>query len=209
MLERERELIVRYSRRMHADGLSAGTAGNLSVRTGKLVAITPSGVEYDELAPDGICVIDLDGAPVEGDLVPSTEAPMHLALYRQGDAGAIVHTHSPYATVLSTLVPELPPIHYLIADLGGAVKVAAYATPGSEELAAAVLHAVAGRSAALLRNHGAITVGASLEQAYGRSLTLEWLAALYYRARLLGEPSLLDDVELERLADVMRAYDRP
>jgi L-fuculose-phosphate aldolase len=209
MLERERELLVRYSRRMWADGLAAGTAGNLSVRNGELVAITPSGVEYDELTPEGICLLDLDGAPVEAALVPSTEAPMHLALYRAADVAAVVHTHSPYATVLSTLVPELPAIHYLIAELGGAVRVAEYATPGSEELAAAVVRAVEGRSAALIRNHGAITIGDTLPEAYGRSVTLEWLAALYYRGRLLGAPSLLGDEELARLAEVMRTYGRP
>jgi L-fuculose-phosphate aldolase len=206
VLASERALLVRYAQRLRSDGLVVGTAGNLSSRAGDLVAITPSGVDYDSLSPDSICVVELDGSPVDARCEPSRELPMHLAAYGALDTGAVVHTHSPSATALGTVVEELPAIHYLIAELGGPVRVAPYATPGSEELAAAMVRALAGRSAALLANHGALTVGETLEQAYSRAVTLEWLAALYLRARQLGSPSDLPADEVERLGELVRSY---
>jgi L-fuculose-phosphate aldolase len=206
VLSSERAVVVRYAQRLRSDGLVVGTAGNLSSRAGDLVAITPSGVDYESLTPESICVVGLDGSPVDARSEPSRELPMHLSAYRAADTGAVVHTHSPYATALAAVADELPAIHYLIADLGGPVRVAPYATPGGDELAAGIIRALAGRSGALLRNHGAITVGESLEQAYSRAVTLEWLAALYVRARLLGEPSVLPDDEIERLRELVQSY---
>lgn len=206
LLASERALLVRYARSLRSDGLVVGTAGNLSVRSGDVVAITPSGVDYDDLTPESVCVVGLDGRRLECRLEPSRELVLHLAAYRATEAAAVVHSHPPFATALSAVVGELPPIHYLIADLGGAVRVAAYATPGTEELAEIAALALEGRTAALLANHGAITVGSSLEEAYGRSVLLEWLAGVYLRARSLGEPRLLGDDELERLAEAIRSY---
>jgi L-fuculose-phosphate aldolase len=206
LLLSERELVTRYARRLRPDGLVVGTAGNVSVRAGELVAVTPSGLDYDELTPRLVCVTGLDGRAVEGELEPSRELPLHLAVYRGTDAGAVVHTHSPYATAAGSVLDELPAIHYLAADLGGAVRVARYATPGTDELGRDVVEALAGRTAALLSSHGALTVGASLEQAYARSLLLEWLAALFHRARGLGEPRVLPDDELERLRRLVEGY---
>lgn len=205
-LQRERELIAEFARRLRPDGLVIGTAGNLSVRSGDLVAVTPSGLDYDALTPARICVVDLEGRVAQGRCRPSSELPLHLQIYARSDTAAVVHTHSPYATVLGTVVPELPPIHYLIADLGGRVRVAPYATPGSQELAAHLEVALAGRAAALLANHGTITIAGSLARAYSRSLLLEWLSALYYRARVIGEPSLVGDEEVARVGRLLREY---
>jgi L-fuculose-phosphate aldolase len=205
LLEAERSLIVHHAGLLRSDGLVVGTAGNLSVRTGDLVAITPSSVDYDELDPGLICVVGLDGEIVEAETAASSEMPMHLAVYRATDAAAIVHTHAPYATTLSTVVDELPAIHYTIAELGGPVRVAQYATFGTDELAGSVMDALHGRSAVLLGSHGTLTVGDSLEQAYWRSVLLEWLATLYYRATLLGEPRLLPPEEIELVAGRLRA----
>jgi L-fuculose-phosphate aldolase len=202
-----RELVVRYARRLVPDGLAVGTAGNLSARAGAdVVAITPSALEYDTLTPDLVSLVRVDGTVVEGE--PSTELPMHLAAYEEAGTAAVVHTHSAFATALGTVAEELPAIHYLVADLGGPVPVVPYATPGSAELAQLVASALAGRSAVLLRNHGALTVGDSLPHAYARALLLEWLAALYYRARALGDPALLEQRELDRLADLLKGYGR-
>jgi len=208
-IENARRDIVTYAARLRPDGLVTGTSGNLSVRVGDVVAITPTGVDYDDLTPEIIPLIDLAGRPAEGDLLPSSEVPMHLAAYRRTTARAIVHTHSPYATVLSTLVEELPPIHYMLAQLGGRVRVAPYGTYGSEELAQNMIDALDGRGAVILQNHGAITIGDTLAEAYDRSVTLEWLSALYYRARLAGPPNILDDTEIDRVADKLASYGQP
>ena len=205
LLEAERALIVHHAGLLRPDGLVVGTAGNLSVRAGDLVAITPTSVDYDELDPGLICVVGLDGELVEAERAPSSELPMHLAVYHATDAAAIVHTHAPYATTLATVAEELPAIHYMIAELGGPVRVAPYATFGTDELAASVMDALEGRSAVLLRSHGTLTLGDSLEQAYWRSVLLEWLATLYYRASLLGEPRLIPPDEIELVADKLRA----
>jgi L-fuculose-phosphate aldolase len=205
LLEVERALIVHHAGLLRPDGLVVGTAGNLSIRSDDLVAITPSSVDYDALDAGLICVVGLDGEIVEAARAPSSELPMHLAVYGATDAAAIVHTHAPYATTLATVVDELPAIHYMIAELGGPVRVASYATFGSDELAASVMDALDGRSAVLLGNHGTLTIGDSLEQAYWRSVLLEWLAALYYRAMQLGEPRLLPSEEIDRVADRLRA----
>jgi L-fuculose-phosphate aldolase len=208
MLEGERQQLVDQARRLRPDGLVVGASGNLSMRCGELVAVTPSALDYDALEPDLICVVELDGSPVEGALGPTTELPMHLAVYQRTSAAAVVHTHSPYATVLATVVDVLPPIHYLIATLGGPVRVAPYATPGTEELADTIVGALDGRSGVLLQNHGALTTGESLEEAYSRSVTLEWLCALHYRATLFGEPRVLSDEELNGVAPLMETYGR-
>jgi L-fuculose-phosphate aldolase len=205
-LAAERELVVDYARRLPADRLVTATSGNLSLRCGELVAVTPSGLPYDRLTADLVPVVDLDGAPVETPAAPSTELPLHLAAYRATTAGAIVHTHSAYATALGTVVDELPAIHYLVALLGGPVPVVPYATPGSAELADLLAAALTARSGALLRNHGAVTVGAGLAEAYTRSLYLEELAALYARARMLGTPALVPEEEVAKVGELLRHY---
>lgn len=201
-MQAEREAVIAYSRRLAGDGLAVGTSGNVSVRTGDVIAITPTGVAYDDLATEDVCLVDLDGAPVDARLRPSSEVPMHTAVYRATDAGAVVHTHPLYATALSTLLDELPPVHYLIAQLGGPVRVVPYAPYGTEELARLGVEGLAGRTAVILANHGATTYGAHLEQAYTRTVYLEWLCRLWSEARTLGEPRLLDadQVEAARIA---------
>ena len=205
LLQAERALIVHHSRLLRPDGLVVGTAGNISIRNGDLVAITPTSVDYDALDLSLVCVVGLDGEIVEAEREPSSELPMHLAVYHATDAVAIVHTHAPYATALATVVDELPAIHYMIAELGGPVRVAPYATFGTDELAGSAMDALRGRNAVILGSHGTLTLGDSLEQAYWRSVLLEWLATLYYRATLLGEPRLIPATEIERVADRLRA----
>ncbi|GEL20370.1 class II aldolase/adducin family protein [Pseudonocardia asaccharolytica] len=206
LLHDERVQLVEYCRRMQADELTVGTSGNLSVRSGNHIAITPSGVPYAELTPESICVLDLAGNRVEDGLEPSTEVPMHTQVYAQTDAVAVVHTHPLYACTLSALIDELPPVHYMIALLGGPVRVAPYATFGSPELARNSVRAMAGRFGVILQNHGATTYGDSLAKAYTRSVYLEWVCRMYYQARLLGEPNLLPAEEIERVAAKLDSY---
>ena len=202
----ERAALVEYCLRMQADDLTVGTSGNLSVRSGDLIAITPSGVVYDDLTPEAICVIDLDGNVVEADLDASSEVPMHTSVYRATDAGAVVHSHPMYCTALSVTMDEVPPVHYMIALLGGPVRVAPYAQFGSPELAKGSVEAMVDRTGVLLRNHGATTYGDTLGKAYTRSIYLEWVCKLYHVATQLGEPTLLTQEQLDEVAEGIGAY---
>jgi L-fuculose-phosphate aldolase len=205
-LEEERRQVADHCRRMRADGLVVGTSGNISVRSGELIAVSPSGLDYDVLTPELVGVHRLDGSPVDAPLRPTTELPMHLAVYDRTDARAIVHTHSTSATVLSTLVAEVPPIHYLIAMFGGPVRVAPYATYGTEELAAEMIAALQGRTACLLGNHGAVTYAATLAGAYSQAVYLEWICEVYLRSSAGGEPRLLPPEEIERVRRKLTTY---
>jgi len=209
LLATERAQLVEFSQRMQADELTVGTSGNLSVRSGGQVAITPSGIAYDTLTPESICVISVEGDVLEGALEPSSEVPMHTLVYQRTNAAAVVHTHPVYTTTLSALITELPPVHYMIALLGGPVRVAPYATYGTTELAENSVAAMRGRYGAILQNHGATTYGESLPKAYTRSIYLEWLCRMYYQARLLGEPNLLPPDEIERVAKKLEGYGQP
>jgi len=206
LLHDERVQLVEFCHRMQADDLTVGTSGNLSVRSGDHIAITPSGVVYDDLTPESICVIDLAGNKVEDGLDPSSEVPMHTSVYRATDAGAVVHTHPLYCTTLSVLMDEVPPVHYMIALLGGPVRVAKYARFGSAELAENSVRAMAGRFGALMQNHGATTYGDTLAKAYTRSVYLEWVCKLYHQAKLIGEPHLLPLDEIDGVAEVLNSY---
>jgi L-fuculose-phosphate aldolase len=213
LLEREREEIVRACRKLSAAGLVVGTAGNVSVRVGDLVAVTPSGVDYAELAASDVGVHRLDGAPVEARLAPTSELPLHLAVYGAdagagagAGTGAIVHTHSVAATAVSTLADEVPAIHYYVAMFGGAVRVAPYATYGTDELASNAVHALRGRTACLLGSHGAVTTGPDLRTAYDRAVYLEWVCDVYLRAAAAGTPRLLPPGEIEAVAAKLASY---
>jgi len=199
-LQTARAELASYCGRLVADGLAVGAAGNMSVRVGDLVAITPSGVSYQELAPADICVVSLTGAEVDAPETPSSELPMHLAIYGATPAAAVVHTHSAEVIALSVSRDELPAVHYAIAGLGGPVRVAGYTRFGSAGLADAAVAALAGRSAAILQNHGAICYGRTLAAAYDRALLLEWLARVYRLARSYGEPRILTPAELDEVA---------
>ena len=198
-LRAARAQLVSYSARLLADGLAVGSAGNMSVRAGDIVAITPSGIGYDAMRPDDICLVALDGTEVDGPETPSSETPMHLAIYAATNAAAVVHTHSPEVVALSAARSELPAIHYAITGLGGPVRVAPYVRFGSAGLAAAAVAALDGRRAVILRNHGAVTYGRDLAQAYDRALLLEWLARTYRLALSYGEPAILSAAELDEV----------
>jgi L-fuculose-phosphate aldolase len=202
LLQAERQQVADTARQLLETGLVVNTSGNVSIRVGDQFAITPSGCAYHSITPADVVVVGINGDVIDGDLLPSSETPLHVALY-ESDAsiGAIVHTHSVYATAVSTLVKELPAIHYQITTLGGPVPVAPYCTFGSPELAAAVTDAMKGRKAALMQNHGSTTVGANVAEALARTVTLEWLAQVYLIASQSGSPSTVSDEELQRVKE--------
>jgi L-fuculose-phosphate aldolase len=198
-----RERVAGEARRLAAEGLVLGTAGNVSERSGELVAVTPTGAVLAELHADQVAIVDLEGRQVEGELAPTSELYLHLGIYRMFDAGAVVHSHSPIATALACVLDELPVIHYVQLALGGPVAVAPYETFGTQELAEATLAALAGRRAALMANHGAIVYAADARSAVEDSLLLEWLCGLYWRAAAIGTPRTLTEDQCQAFVSAM------
>jgi L-fuculose-phosphate aldolase len=206
----ERAAVVDACRQLLATGLVRGTSGNVSIRRGEAVAVSPTGVPYPQLTPAAVPVLGLDGSLLAGALAPTSELALHLAVYRaRPDVAAIVHTHSMFATVFAVLGEPIPPVHYLLARAGGAVPLAPYARYGTAELADACVHALADRPAVLLAQHGVLTVGADLAAAMAAAEAVEYVAELAWRARLAGQPRILDAGQLAAAAEAFRAYGQP
>ena len=208
-----REEVVRISRRMGASELVVGTSGNISVRTPEGdVLVTPSALDYEEMKPKDVVLVNMEGEVLEGTLSPSSETPMHTGIYRaRSRVGAIVHTHSPFSTTLACLGWEIPAVHYLVLALSdeGRVPVAPYETPNTEELARRASEALGEKHyACLLQNHGTITVGETLDEAYSRTERLEEMAMIYYRTRVAGEPLLLTPEQAAEVAPKVSSYIR-
>ncbi|MEU3182629.1 class II aldolase/adducin family protein [Streptomyces sp. NPDC006923] len=200
--------LVATARRTAAEGLVVGTSGNVSARVGELILVTPSGVPYDRLTAGDTVAVDLDGRQVLGDLVPTSELPLHLAVYRNTPAAAVVHTHAVHATAVSTLVPELPPIHYMAAAFGGSVRVAPYALYGTDQLAAGMLDALRDRTACLLQNHGTVVYGHTLDKAYDDTAQLEWMSRLWLAAAAVPghTPALLSPAQVREAGEKFKGY---
>lgn len=204
-LDAAREAVAAAARRLAAQGLVLGTAGNLSARVGELVAVTPTGAVLAELEPGAVVVVDRDGQTVHGDFAPTSEIALHLGAYRRYHAGAVVHAHSPVGTALACVLDELPLVHYQMLALGGPIRVAPYATFGTPELAELVLDALEGRAAALMANHGMIALGPDLDAAVDNALLLEWASELYWRAAAIGRPRTLDAGQAQGFIDAVSA----
>lgn len=204
----EREQVATACLHLAATGLVHHTSGNVSVRAGELVAITPTGADLATLTPGDVTLIDLDGRVIDGDLAPTSELDLHLAVYERYGAGAVVHTHAPVSTALSCVLDELPCVHYEMLMLGGSVRVAPYETFATPELAAAAVEALEGRTAALLANHGTIAFGTDLHAAVRATELLEWAATVYWRAAQIGTPRVLDEQATQAVIDVaiQRSY---
>jgi L-fuculose-phosphate aldolase len=193
--------LIQRARMLSDTGLVVGTAGNVSVRLDGEIAITPTSIPYDVIEPSDLCLIDLAGRQIDGERRPSSEAPLHTQIYRTTDAAAVVHTHSPFATTLACVIDVLPAIHYSIHRFGGdTIPVAEYELFGSDALADKVSLLLKDRRGVLLRNHGAVTYGSSLAEAYDLTVMLEWLARLYWQAKQLGEPRILTAAEIDEVA---------
>ncbi|WP_406389196.1 class II aldolase/adducin family protein [Streptomyces sp. NBC_00887] len=210
-IERAWDGVVATARRTAADGLVVGTSGNVSARVGGVVLVTPSGVPYDRLGPGDAVGVDLEGRQVLGDMAPTSELPLHLAVYRNSGAAAVVHTHAVHATAVSTLVDEVPLVHYAAAVLGGPVRTAAYARYGTAELAGNMLTALRDRTGCLLQNHGTVTYGDTLDEAYERTAQLEWMCRLWLTASSVPghHPSLLSRAQLRDVQDALKGYGQP
>lgn len=201
-------LVVDAARRLAEHGLVTGTAGNVSARAGDLVAVTPTGAPLEQLEPEQVVIVDLHGELVDGELEPTSELGLHLGVYDRYDAGAVIHAHPPMATALACVLDELPVVHYEMLAFGGPVRVAPYATFGTQRLAELTLDALAGRNVALMANHGAIAFGADLNTAARHMMLLEWACTVYWRAAAIGTPKVLDSEQQQEVvkAAVKRGY---
>ena len=202
--------LVLAARRLSAMGLNPGRSGNLSARVDGGFLVTPSGAAYETLHPDDMVFLGPQGEHGGGQREPSSEWRFHRDIYaRHREAGAIVHTHSPYATTLACLGRGIPAFHYEVAFAGGNdIRCAPYATFGTQELSNHTLQALEGRLACLLANHGAVAFGQTVEEALGLAEKVEALARLYWQALQIGEPVCLGEVEMKLVVGKFRGYGR-
>jgi L-fuculose-phosphate aldolase len=204
-----RREVITTARALGPADLGVNRSGNVSARWRDGCLVTPTGVAYEALEPEDIVFVPLDGGAPRGRLLPSSETPFHLAIYRaRPELSAIVHCHSPHAVALACTRRDIPPFHYMVAAAGGAsILCAPYATFGSAELSHHAVEALAeGRRACLLANHGQIACGASLPKALELAREVEMLARQYLLALQAGEPVLLDAAEMARVLDKFRTY---
>ena len=203
-----RQRVIDTALEMSDSGLSPGRSGNVSARFGDHMLITPSGMAYDDLLPDDIVAMGLDGVVAEGQRPPSSEWHFHVAVYRaRPEVGGVVHSHSPFATSLACLHRDIPAFHYMVAVAGGSdIRCAPYATFGTVELAEHAVAALVGRKACLLSHHGQIAVAETVEKALELGHEVETLAEHYWRALQIGEPKILDEAEMARVLRKFETY---
>ena len=209
--EAERFTLLNALRSMLSVGLTTGSGGNISLRlpTQDHILVSPTGIAYADMLPGDLVITDARGRITEGHRIPTSELGMHLAVYAaREDCGAVVHTHSPYATTFACLREEIPAVHYLVGFAGKRVPVADYATYGSEALARNAVAALGSGNAVLLANHGLLAVGLDLGAAFSVAEEIELVARLYYQARSSGTPVILDEREMEQVMEKFRSYGR-
>ena len=188
--------VADVARKMAELGLVSGTSGNVSARLPDgLMAITPMGKSYEGMSAEDIVVVDGDLYPVEGDLMPSSESLLHTAIYdARADVAGIVHTHAVYSSAVAAAGLAIPPIvDEMVVALGGEVRVSEYAPPASEAVAEQVCAALGNRDAALIRNHGAVAVGADPEAALAASVLTERVAQIFVLSSILGNSTAIPD----------------
>lgn len=201
--------LIKYGNLLEQTGLTLGTGGNLSFfdRAKQEMYITPSGVPFSEIREEDIVVLDKDGNKVRGELKPSSEWAMHLIFYKKRqDIDAVIHAHTTYCTVFAVLNEGLPASHYMLAVAGKDVRCAKYASYGTPELAENAFEAMKDRKAALLANHGIIAGGQNLGEAFNIIREVEYCARIHIMARLLGEPKLIPDEEMENMLERFKHY---
>ncbi len=212
MLTRTREQLVLYGRRMVEHRLTTGSGGNLSAidRSNGLIAITPSGLDYFDTTPRDIVVCNTRGEVKAGNRKPSSEINFHLALYdHRPDIGAVVHTHSVYATTLACLHREIPAVHYLVGFAGAKVPLAPYATFGTAELARSITGAIGSSNAVLMANHGLAAVGADIAAAFAVAEEIELVARIYYQTLTVGDPKILSEEQMDAALEKFKTYGQP
>ncbi|WP_018877391.1 class II aldolase/adducin family protein [Thioalkalivibrio sp. ALE28] len=202
-----REAVIHAGLETNRRGLNQGTSGNISVRLGDGMLITPSGVPYEALRPEDLVYVDAAGR-WDPQRKPSSEWHFHRAILQaRPELGAVVHVHSVYASVVAIQGRDIPALHYMIAAAGGSsIRCAPYATFGTEALSRLAVEALEDRTACLLANHGMIATGPDLERALWLTEEVELLARQYVLSLQIGGPTLLDDAEMDRVLEKFRHY---
>lgn len=210
LLEKERDLIVEYGKKMVLENVTPGTSGNISIynRDEKLMAISPSGIDYMKTTPNDVVIMDLNGNVVEGDRKPSSEWELHSELYKiKPRCCAVIHTHSTYCSTFAALHEPLRAVHYVIADTGAKeVPCARYERYGTTALARAAVEAIDDCDAVLLANHGLLTCGKNIGSAFSLAKNLEYCAEVEWRARAIGKPVVLTDEEMSEVLEGFKTY---
>ena len=205
-----RESLIDACQRMNLLGINQGSSGNISVRCGEQMLISPSAIPYDQLEPRMIASMPIEGAygAWQGSHRPSTEWRFHLDIMRaRPEVSAIVHSHPTFATVLAIAHRDIEACHYMIAAFGGDnIRCAPYAVFGSEELSALAVDALRDRMGCLLANHGMVVLGETLDKAMWRAVELETIARQYYYALLLGSPNILSAADIDATLSKFNSY---
>jgi L-fuculose-phosphate aldolase len=202
-----RQSLIEHARKLTTSGLTRNTSGNLSHRVIGGLLVTPSGMDYDRLEPEDIVFVDFDGQ-ARGRRLPSSEWHFHREiLAERPEITVVLHAHSPFATSLACLREGIPAFHYMVAVAGGAdIRCAPYETFGTEELSHRAVAALEGRKACLLANHGLIALGTDFHAAHKLAVEVETLAEMYWRARQIGQPIILDAAEMAIVLEKFRSY---
>ncbi|MUV36967.1 L-fuculose-phosphate aldolase [Lentibacillus sp. JNUCC-1] len=203
-----REEVFTYAKMSYDNGLTVGTSGNVSMKKGNVMYITPSALPYNEMVADDILQVDIEtGEILDGTRKASSETPMHRYIYlKNPEINAIVHTHSTYATIFACAHMPIPPVHYTIADIGKSVPVAPYAKYGTEALAEHVVNTLQGSNGVLLANHGVVAVGENMGDAYRRAEVIEEVAHLAYGSHTLGSVNPLTNAQLDDARQSFKTY---
>ena len=204
-----RESIIAACREMNRSGLNQGTSGNISLRWRDGLLITPTSLPYDQMTPDDIVFLGMDGR-TEGHNQPSSEWRFHRDIMKaKPDVAAIVHAHPIYSTIIAIMGLEIPPLHYMVAIAGGStIPCAPYATFGTEELSGHAVAALQDRTACLLEHHGLIATGPTLDKAMWLAVEVETLARQFHGCLQIGGPRLLPDEEIENVRQRMKTLGR-
>lgn len=204
-----RREIVATCRKLNALGLNQGTSGNVGVRVQDGYLLTPSGMDYDLMAPEDIVEMSFDGG-YGGNRIPSTEWRFHRDILRtRPEVDVVIHTHSMFCTTLAIHGLSIPAVHYMVAAAGGTdIRCAPYVTPTTQALSDVALVALEGRRACLLAHHGAIVIGQTLSSALALLVEVENLAAQYWRALQIGTPPVLSETQMAEVFELMKTYGR-
>lgn len=205
----ERKQLVLYGKKMMEEQLTTGTGGNLSIfiREDNVMLITPSGIAYHLTTEEDIVLMTLEGEILEGDKKPSSEYDMHRIFYQKTPhVNSVVHTHSEFATVFACLQEDILPLHYIIGSVGKKIRCCRYETFGTYALAEAAFEAIEEDKGILLGNHGTLAIGSDLADAFSVAKDIEFIAKLYYRARSIGTPVLLNEEQLDEVIDKFGTY---